>query len=567
MALAVVLFNLLWFVYSPALRGPFVYDDIPGIAENTELRQVSKPWLVFRDHESSLEFDRRPVTALSFVLNHAVTGLSPRACRGVNIVLHWLVGMLLVATIVLIAKRMGAQTPRLSGWSLVTLWLFHPLATSAVSYAYQRSEILMALFFVLSTVAVLRADEGGQGEHRWLGVSFASAILSGLSKEVGVVLLAALPLVERVCVFSSWSEFWRRRKRFYCSLSLVFAAMTIWLFTGVRSGELNDGGVLASPWGYFQSQCRVLWRYLALVFWPHPQIFTPAPKHPGEVLQWLPQGISLALVILLGIWVSLKKRWVLLPTGLFFIVLAPTSSFLPIPLEPDVEFRMYLPSVFVLAVVAIGVGAGLRSQWGGRAIGCSLYLLVFLALLGMNYRRNQDYSSASRLWQSVLRYDPLNAKALYHLGHAALEEGDLETVHACGMALRKLGAVEAIPLASEGGVVLLALWHIEQGDPKQGTDALLVLSKGGSALPGLDFYCALGLVRSGRLDEARHLLATLNARGGTQLGPRFVEAELLVKSGRREEARAIYSQLAKLVPHSWRTHQLAKLLDSNNSTE
>src|SRR6185437_9406162 len=99
----------------------------------------------------------------------------------------------------------------------------------------------------------------------------------------------------------------------------------------------------------------------------------------------------------------------------FFLILVPTSSFLPIA-DLAVEHRMYLSLAAVAALVVIG-GFQLAQRWrisgAWRAIAGTL---VVLALTAATIGRNKAYSSELAMWEDTVAKRPQNPRAQYDLG-------------------------------------------------------------------------------------------------------------------------------------------------------
>jgi tetratricopeptide (TPR) repeat protein len=110
----------------------------------------------------------------------------------------------------------------------------------------------------------------------------------------------------------------------------------------------------------------------------------------------------------------------------FFLVLAPTSSLLPIPTEVAAEHRMYLPLAAVIALTVLAAFAVVRASAahalnGRRApqvrLGAALLLMAaFIGLASLTRVRNVDYSSAASLWGDAVRRRPGNARARIYYG-------------------------------------------------------------------------------------------------------------------------------------------------------
>jgi tetratricopeptide (TPR) repeat protein len=101
----------------------------------------------------------------------------------------------------------------------------------------------------------------------------------------------------------------------------------------------------------------------------------------------------------------------------FFAVLAPSSSFVPIPVQPVAEHRMYLP---LAAVVALAV-VGLHSRWRR---GCwFIFAAMALALASLTVARNADYLNPRSIWADTVAKRPANARAHCYLGDVLAAKG------------------------------------------------------------------------------------------------------------------------------------------------
>lgn len=150
-------FHLLFFAYSPGLEGPFIYDDHEAVVANPDLRGGFDITRFFRDHDTSLHYDRRPVTGILTWADFQWAGLDPHGFKLTNLFLHLLTACAAFHLLKRLAPRFGCPFPALFATACVAIWMVHPLLTSAVSFVFQRSEILMSLFFLLSLICLDRA--------------------------------------------------------------------------------------------------------------------------------------------------------------------------------------------------------------------------------------------------------------------------------------------------------------------------------------------------------------------------------------------------------------------------
>lgn len=136
----------------------------------------------------------RPITALSFVLNHALTGYSALGYRLTDLALHLATGGLLFA-----AWRALTGDRSALGLLPVVLLCAHPATEEVVPFPARRS-YLLAMTFGLSALLLWIKALCGDGPSRLRGrlglacLSALSLLLAVLSNEVAYVFAPLLPL-------------------------------------------------------------------------------------------------------------------------------------------------------------------------------------------------------------------------------------------------------------------------------------------------------------------------------------------------------------------------------------
>ena len=153
---------------------------------------------------------------------------------------------------------------------------------------------------------------------------------------------------------------------------------------------------------------------MRLSFWPDSLCLDYGwPIATSPLAIYLPGAIVLAFLI-----ASLWAMWKLPKLGFlglsFFLILAPTSSFMPIA-DLAFEHRMYLPLAIVVILFLLALqwlltrqvqDEAARRKWFLIVIGCCAAALSIRTAI-----RNQDYSSPYRMWAKVARQNPHNARA------------------------------------------------------------------------------------------------------------------------------------------------------------
>lgn len=419
---AAVLALAIFGAYARTLTAPFIFDDIPAIVQNEKIRHLAALGDVLLPGSlNGASAGSRPLVNLTLALNYALSGERVWSYHLLNVLIHLGASLLLCGWIgrtlrrPVLQERYGAAArPLALGFALV--WALHPLQTETVTVVVQRTESLMGLFYLLTLYAFVRAVEEPE-VRRWPVIAWVACALGMVTKEVMVTAPVIVFLYDRTFCSGSFSEAWRRRRGFHLLLALT------WIPLGLAVlGSHGRGGTVGFGHGvgvgdYALTQCQALVLYLKLALWPHPLTLdygTGVVRGPMEV--W-PQ-LLFVLALITGVAVALKRRPVLGFIGAwFFLILAPSSSVVPIVTQTMAEHRMYLP---LAAVVALLVGA---AQWAGG--GRALVLLGVLAAAGgiVTCERNGDYRSAETIWRDTIAKRPGNERAYYGLAMICDEQG------------------------------------------------------------------------------------------------------------------------------------------------
>jgi len=162
----------------------------------------------------------------------------------------------------------------------------------------------------------------------------------------------------------------------------------------------------------------VIVRYVGLAFWPRPLVFDYGPELLVHGIASVWPFVVLVLGALLG--TVLAWRWSKAGGFLaasFFVLLAPTSSFVPILTQPMAENRLYLPLAAVIAMLVLAAARllGVRAMVGFAAV-----TVVFAAL---SFARNRTYATEIGLWEDSLKVEPLNFRGHTALGDALAKTG------------------------------------------------------------------------------------------------------------------------------------------------
>ena len=362
---------------------------------------------------------------LSLALDYAMAGRSVRGYHVTNLALHAATAALLY---LLLAGTLRRRWPTLPSealaFAVALAWTVHPLQTEPVAYAVQRTELLFGFWLLVTLWAADRAWDGRRGFE---ALAVAACALGMGTKETMVAAPLLVGIWDVVIRRAGWREF-RMRRRLYLGLAATWLILAGLLATGEQWGvaTVRRGG--PTPWGYLCAQAPVLLHYLRLCVWPTGLRLVydwPASRPLAEALV---PGAAVVALLGGGLFALARRHWLALPAALFFLVLAPTSSLLPLPTEVVAERRMHVPLAAVIVVLAAGLVAAERALGGPRPGRVTAAVLVGLCLpLAVASRqRLRAYASPVTLWADASLKSPGSAVAHYNLGNAFNREGRLE---------------------------------------------------------------------------------------------------------------------------------------------
>ena len=395
--------------YFNALGGVFQFDDYNVIVNNPAVHSLPA-WL---DSMPGM----RPLLKFSYALNWTVHS-GPFGFHLFNVLAHAVNAMLVYRLLrVLYEGKSDAHWAPLIG---ALLFALHPVQTEAVSYVSGRSVSLMALFYLCSVLAWLRADQA-RGAGAWRALSAGLFGVALLVKETAVTLPLALLLLDawrsRAALAPAQSA-WRLRWH----LLVLAGAIVIFMATPVYR-HLLDVSVSARGIGdNLLTQANAIWYLAGQLVMPWRMNVDPdLPVLSAMTLPLLLQSVAIVAIIVAGLR-GLRRRALLAFAALwFFLHLLPTNSLLP-RLDVANDRQLYLAAIGVFYAIGLGVETLLgrfRRQWMVGAATATVLLVLGVATV----QRNQAYSTAVDFWEDALLKSPRKARVANNLGFAYQQAG------------------------------------------------------------------------------------------------------------------------------------------------
>ena len=563
---------------------PLVFDDFNAVTLNPTIHHLWPPWEALRTPQGTgSETDGRPLANLSFALNYAISGEATWSYHAAALLLHALTALVLFGVVRRTLERQQAPAGDLSAFAIALLWAVHPLQTETVTTVAHRTELLVSLCYLLTLYCFIRSvpEKAGAGSPRgagwWPALCVAACFLGMLSKEVMVSAPLIVFLYDRTFVAGSFAEAWRRRRGLHLALAGTWLVLAVLRVVSPQRGGTGGFGMGMSSWHYALTQCRALVLYLRLSLWPHPLVLDYGDGVIRQLGEIWPQGL-LVLALLAGTGIALWRKPGLGFVGaVFFALLAPSSSFLPLVTQTIAEHRMYLPLAAVLTLVVCGLQAAAAPGGRNRALALTAgFVAAALGLAGATARRNEDFQSNLSIWadtaaklpgnprahdnlanalleanrtpeavaqyRAALQLAPDDVQAHYNLGNVLLQAGDLP-----GAIAHYQAALRAAP-AFDRALDNLGTAYLRAGRLPEALAAFAAAVAADPAYPSAHYNLANALARAGRLDAA-----IAEYRSAVRLAPGLTDAHFnlataLIQSGRTGEAMAEYEAVLRLNP-------------------
>jgi tetratricopeptide (TPR) repeat protein len=578
--------------YSNSLHGPLIYDDHLSISENPSIRTLF-PLSKSLSPPIYTPVAGRPIVNLSLALNYAVSGDGVWSYHLFNIASHILCALAIYGVVrqtlggATLAPRFGNSRNSLA-LTASLLWAVHPLNTETVNYITQRTESMMALCYLLTLYCAIRSFESPQ-RRLWSVLAVAICGAGMACKESMVTAPILVAIYDWAFSDAKIRQTFRRRWKLYGALASTWLVLVGLNWSGPRADSVGFG-IGVSPLDYGLNQYGAIAHYLRLSIWPHPLCIDYGIPRNIAIGEAVAPGL-LVLSLLAATLVLFRRHRTVAFLGVWvFVILAPTSTLIPISTEAAAERRMYLPLV-ALCVSAVLGGRLALQRFSNRParMRVGIAILAIAVLTAGTWRRNGDYRSAISIWRSAVAANPNNPRALTNLGTAIRVEGNLpEAAHLFRTALEideKFGPAHYNlgDVLLETGMIGDAIRHFQEAIHAEPRDVQARIALGelledrGRSGEAFEHYRAAAAVRPRSVPILNKLgvafaqvgdfeIAENQFRAAAELDPRSVAAQVnlgnaLFYQGKHLDAVRHYERALAIDPdHATAHRQIARAL-------
>lgn len=423
-------------VYSVGIADDFhVLDSIKVVGKNDALKAETLSLDELQRAATSISTGPlgRPLSLMSFAVEHLVFGGNAAVQRRTNLAIH-ILNMVLVFLAVRLMLDAAFKAGRIQldenrrAWAaliVAALWAAHPMHVSSVLYVVQRMTLLSATFSLVAVFFYLlgryRQMDGRVG-WPWHMLALGGALpLALASKENSAVIPGYLFVIELSLLGCVAKE--QRSKNWLLGLFLAGIAIPaagILIFLTVhpewvlRAYDIRDFSLIERLW----SQTRALFGYLSAILWPEVSSFGVYQDDFQISRGWLTPVTTIysvfGLLALVLISIVRVQQWPLFSFAVCFYLVGHVIESSLIGLEMRFEHRNYLPmlGIFVFLVVTLFSIVG---DDDNRKKIIFVFPATFILLLFITWIVASPWSSYDRFHIEQARNRPDSERAQFQL--------------------------------------------------------------------------------------------------------------------------------------------------------
>jgi protein O-mannosyl-transferase len=360
-----ILFLFAFLLYSNTFQHEWVLDDFGVLKDNIFVTKGVDGYSDILSHSyrhGSGNFTDdlyRPISQLMFATEWEISPDSPGLSHVVNVLFYAINALLLF----LILRKLFPKSNHWIPFIITLLFTAHPIHTEVVANIKSRDEIVSLFFIFLTILSLLKSIESNKlaGKLIFWVLSFILFTLGMFTKESGVTMLAAIPLVYYFFTNAKWKDYVGTILILGLGVGIYFMTKSAVLANGLHKGTFTVSIVdnyfydadLLTGWA---TAIMLLGKYLLLLVFPHPL----ACDYSYSQLPLVTFGniyAILSLLLYLGLFVyailNFKRKSPIAFGILFFIITMSITSNLVIRFGSSFGERfLFVPSLgFCIAIV------------------------------------------------------------------------------------------------------------------------------------------------------------------------------------------------------------------------
>jgi tetratricopeptide (TPR) repeat protein len=437
-ACLLILILLSVIVYFNSLKGAFQFDD---------RNLLSKEWIEdlnsFNKGVSFKSIPERPILLWTLAANNHLDNKNTFGFHLANLNIHILVSILIFTILIriknLIPKDdsdkeeniyLNNKQTNVFMFPFVTSLIFalHPLNTDSVSYISSRSSLLATFFFLLTIYCFSETflSYRTRKYQTFIGLLIIPGIyLAVASKLIAITLPLVILFLFLLLYVPRWlpdyAEYFTVSKILWFFICLGIILIILELLFEVLYLPRDQGYELYGKIPYLLVQFKVIiFFYLVKFVFPLNLNVDSGFPFTGLTTDWLILFSFILIASITFMVVKCKNTWLKLGYVWFFLLIAPTSSIIPLN-DLAVEHRMYLPMSLGLCLITGWFISRTKNKI--QLISFIIVVIIFGILVA---NRNQAWTSEIALWSDSVIKNPNSPRVHNNLGKAYYEAGKLK---------------------------------------------------------------------------------------------------------------------------------------------
>jgi hypothetical protein len=434
---ALLLLIIVIFTYLDARHNVFHLDDGQNIFRFPPVMMTEFSARNILDAGRNALLPTRPLPSMTFAINWWQGGGSPRPFQLTNILFFNDTATIVFALLLSVLGRLNysRRTVIIAALIGAAAWACHPIQVQAVTYIVQRMTMMAALFSLLAVLAYLLGRDAAQpGKRRAYFLAGGICWLLGLASKETAAIVPFLILLAEYGVVREGRQL--IRNAFDYVLLGIPVVITGLIFVDIASGagplsRTFQPGFEGRDFTMIErllTQPRVIMFHLSQIIWPVPSRFSLEHDFVLSTRMMSPPTTIAALVGIVG-WCSLGI-WTILKTNTriagFFMLWIPATLVIEstiVPLEMVFEHRMYLSTVGLAGLAALGTCWVIEKFREAAAIVLACWAVIVIALMAATSTYLPVWSTTERLAANSAKHAPNSERAWSALAAALRDAG------------------------------------------------------------------------------------------------------------------------------------------------
>jgi tetratricopeptide (TPR) repeat protein len=430
-------------LYLNSIGNRYAFDDGPMVQQNEYVQRGLRgiPSILSTDSFSSLYHQLggsqelsagryRPLSLVTFAVEHQIFGADPHAEHAVNVLLYLLL-------VYFLFRLLRTLLPQAGDLAFLTVFLFaiHPAHTEVVANIKSRDEILSLLFLVLTLISLLRWAGRERGRRTDLALALGFYFLALLSKEYGLAFLVLIPML--LVLFRGMSV--RRSLGRTLPFLGVAALYVVIRLKVVGFGTVENTDILNNPYLHatgaekWATRLYILLRYLLLLLRPYP-LSSDYSYNQIPYRNFSDPGVWISVLLYLGIIAAgvvlwRRRHWLAFALAFYLLNLLMVSNLLVdigATMGERLVFHASLGFTLAAAFAVLKGFQALRGGAGSRLAYHGLLLALLVLCAAVVIPRNAQWKDDTTLFLHDVKVVPNSVLANGNAGRACVVLADEE---------------------------------------------------------------------------------------------------------------------------------------------